>query len=152
MLNMSWATSVLNTQKINKKNCNHFSSECILDACAVSSKPPKKYAGSLSWYIFYNFSCAFVFCAFVQKGQVTHCKSVFLVFLQQQASPVYTGTPFPSILHSSRGQKRGHYTPRPLLNPVRRGRGLYSSLSSLHHREEETACGEEEEVEGGVLP
>ncbi|XP_041821635.1 uncharacterized protein LOC121626945 isoform X2 [Chelmon rostratus] len=71
---------------------------------------------------------------------------------QQQASPVYTGTPFPSILHSSRGQKRGHYTPRPLLNPVRRGRGLYSSLSSLHHREEETACGEEEEVEGGVLP
>ncbi|GLD53648.1 transcriptional-regulating factor 1-like protein [Lates japonicus] len=70
--------------------------------------------------------------------------------LQQQASPVYTGTPFPSILHSSSGQKRGHYTPRPLLNPARRGTGLYSSLSSLHHRENKTACGEEEE-EYGVL-
>ncbi|XP_071333852.1 transcriptional-regulating factor 1-like isoform X2 [Trachinotus anak] len=69
--------------------------------------------------------------------------------LQQRASPAYTGTPFPSILHSSRGQKRGHYTPRPLLNPVRKGTGLYSSLSSLHHREDKT-CGEEEE-EGGVL-
>ncbi|XP_076581255.1 uncharacterized protein LOC143317159 [Chaetodon auriga] len=72
--------------------------------------------------------------------------------LQQQVSPNYTGTPFPSILHSSRGQKRGRYTPRPLLNPVRRGRGLYSSLSSLHHREEEAVCGGEEEDEGGVLP
>ncbi|KAG7243287.1 hypothetical protein INR49_011740 [Caranx melampygus] len=68
---------------------------------------------------------------------------------QQQASPVYTGTPFPSILHSSRYQKRGHYTPRPLLNPVRRGTGLYHSISFLHHREDRT-CGEEEE-EGGVL-
>ncbi|XP_067435784.1 uncharacterized protein [Thunnus thynnus] len=65
--------------------------------------------------------------------------------LQQQSSPIYTGTPFPSILHSSRGHRRGHYTPRPLLNPARRGAGLYSSLSSLHHREEETACGKEEE-------
>ncbi|XP_044040661.1 uncharacterized protein LOC122870499 isoform X2 [Siniperca chuatsi] len=71
--------------------------------------------------------------------------------LQQQAFPIYTGTPFPSILHSSRGQKRGCYTPRPLLNPARRGKGLYSSLPYLHHREEETACGEKEE-ECGVLP
>ncbi|XP_056224345.1 uncharacterized protein LOC130164010 isoform X1 [Seriola aureovittata] len=69
--------------------------------------------------------------------------------LQQIASLVYTGTPFPSILHSSRGQTRGHYTPRPLLNPVRRGTGLYSSLSSLHHREDKTFA--EEEEEGGVL-
>ncbi|XP_038588598.1 uncharacterized protein LOC119913271 isoform X3 [Micropterus salmoides] len=69
--------------------------------------------------------------------------------LQQQDSPIYTGTPFPSILHSSRGQKRGRYTPRPLLNPVRRGNGLYSSLLSLH--QEETTCREEEE-ECGVLP
>ncbi|XP_039997447.1 uncharacterized protein LOC120797663 isoform X2 [Xiphias gladius] len=64
---------------------------------------------------------------------------------QQPPSPVYTGTPFPSILHSSRGQKRGHYTPRPLLNPVRRGTGLYSSLSSLHCGENKTSCREEEE-------
>ncbi|XP_070849907.1 uncharacterized protein [Chaetodon trifascialis] len=86
-----------------------------------------------------------------QEKEVQLSKSFLLVFLQQQVAPNYTGTPFPSILHSSRGQKRGHYTPRPLLNPVRRGRGLYSSLSSLHHREEEAACGEEED-EGGVLP
>ncbi|XP_008288110.1 uncharacterized protein LOC103363227 [Stegastes partitus] len=71
--------------------------------------------------------------------------------LQQQAPPVYTGTPFPSILHTSRGQKRGRYTPRPLLNPVRKGTGLYSSLSSRHHRGEEAACREDEE-ECGVLP
>ncbi|XP_070711330.1 uncharacterized protein [Pempheris klunzingeri] len=71
--------------------------------------------------------------------------------LQPQASPIYTGTPFPSILHSSKSQKRGRYTPRPLLNPVRKGKGLYSSLSSVHHREEERACGEEED-ECGVLP
>ncbi|XP_049425209.1 uncharacterized protein si:dkey-19b23.10 isoform X1 [Epinephelus fuscoguttatus] len=71
--------------------------------------------------------------------------------LQQQASPVYTGTPFPSILHSSRGQKRGRYTPQPLLNPLRRGVGLYSSISSPSHRDEDTACkGEEDEC--AVLP
>ncbi|XP_030578608.1 uncharacterized protein LOC115775196 isoform X2 [Archocentrus centrarchus] len=65
--------------------------------------------------------------------------------LQQQDTPVYTGRPFPSLLHSYRGQKRGRYTPHPLLNPARRGTGLFSSISCLHHREEETACGEEEE-------
>lgn len=57
--------------------------------------------------------------------------------LQKQASPIYTGTPFPSFLHSSRGQRRGWYTPRPLLNPHRRGEGLHSSISPLSHREEE---------------
>ncbi|KAL7374420.1 hypothetical protein ABVT39_000308 [Epinephelus coioides] len=71
--------------------------------------------------------------------------------LQQQASPVYTGTPFPSILHSSRGQKRGRYTPQPLLNPLRRGVGLYSSISSPNHRDEDTACkGQEDQC--AVLP
>nr|XP_046237291.1 uncharacterized protein LOC124054883 [Scatophagus argus]XP_046237292.1 uncharacterized protein LOC124054883 [Scatophagus argus] len=71
--------------------------------------------------------------------------------LLQQASQIYAGTPFPSILHSGRRQKRSHYTPRPLLNPARKGKGLYSSISCLHHREEETACREDED-EGGVLP
>ncbi|XP_073331231.1 uncharacterized protein [Pagrus major] len=71
--------------------------------------------------------------------------------LQQQVSQIYTGTLFPSILHSSRGQKRGRYTPRPLLNPARRGSGLYSSLSSLQHREEEAICGGEED-QGTVSP
>ncbi|KAK2862806.1 hypothetical protein Q5P01_002339 [Channa striata] len=70
---------------------------------------------------------------------------------QQQPSPTYTGTPFPSVLHSSKGQNRGHYTPQPLLNPVRKGTGLYSSIPSLHHRQEETACGTEDEG-CGVLP
>ncbi|XP_040886848.1 uncharacterized protein LOC121176828 [Toxotes jaculatrix] len=69
---------------------------------------------------------------------------------QLKASPVYTGTPFPSILHSSSGQKRGHYTPRPLLNPVRRGTGLYCSLSSVHHIEDKSTCREEKE-ECGVF-
>ncbi|XP_030017504.1 transcriptional-regulating factor 1-like [Sphaeramia orbicularis] len=65
--------------------------------------------------------------------------------LQRENSPNYTGTPFPSILQSSRGQKRTRYTPRPLLNPFRRGAGLYSSLSSVHHRQDEVVCGEDEE-------
>ncbi|KAG7495526.1 hypothetical protein JOB18_001054 [Solea senegalensis] len=65
----------------------------------------------------------------VKKGQATLNQSL----AQHQAPPLYTGTPFPSVLHSCGGQKRGHYTPRPLLNPVRRGAGLFSSLSSLHH-------------------
>ncbi|XP_071750357.2 uncharacterized protein LOC139907758 [Centroberyx gerrardi] len=72
--------------------------------------------------------------------------------VKQGAPPIYTGTPFPSMLHSSRGQRRGHYTPRPVLNPVRRGPGLCSSLSSLHHRQEGMARGEEEEKECSVLP
>ncbi|XP_069573119.1 uncharacterized protein [Brachyistius frenatus] len=72
--------------------------------------------------------------------------------LQQQTTPVYTGRPFPSILHSSRVQNRVHYTPLPLLNPVRKGAGLYSSISSPHHREEEPACAEEEEEDCRVLP
>ncbi|XP_068444181.1 transcriptional-regulating factor 1-like [Clinocottus analis] len=71
--------------------------------------------------------------------------------MQQKAATIYTGTPFPSILHSGRGQERGRYTPQPLLNPVRRGTGLYSSISSLNHREEVTTCGEEEN-ECVVLP
>ncbi|XP_029310828.1 uncharacterized protein LOC115023750 [Cottoperca gobio] len=71
--------------------------------------------------------------------------------LQQQVAPVYTGTAFPSILHSSRGPKRGRYTPQPLLNPARRGTGLYSSISSLNHREEETACGQKHD-DSVVLP
>ncbi|XP_029382312.1 transcriptional-regulating factor 1-like isoform X2 [Echeneis naucrates] len=69
--------------------------------------------------------------------------------LQPEASPVYTGTPFSSVLHSSRVQKRDHYIPRPLLNPVRKGTGLYSSLSPLNHREDGTCRAEEED--GGVL-
>nr|XP_019951039.1 PREDICTED: uncharacterized protein LOC109634787 isoform X1 [Paralichthys olivaceus] len=70
--------------------------------------------------------------------------------LQQQVSPVYTGTQFPSVLHANMAQKRGHYTPRPLLNPIRRGTGLYSSLLSPHHKEDKPAFREEEE-DCGVL-
>ncbi|XP_012732236.2 transcriptional-regulating factor 1 isoform X1 [Fundulus heteroclitus] len=64
---------------------------------------------------------------------------------QEQAAPVYTGRPFPSILHSKRAQNRGRYTPRPLLNPSRRGTGLFSSLLSVHRGAEETARAKEEE-------
>ncbi|XP_062240258.1 uncharacterized protein LOC133950091 isoform X1 [Platichthys flesus] len=70
--------------------------------------------------------------------------------VQQQASPVYTGTPFPSVLHPIRGRKKGHYTPRPLLNPIRRGTGLYSSLLPFHHKEDKLAFREVEE-DCGVL-
>ncbi|XP_034019896.1 transcriptional-regulating factor 1-like isoform X2 [Thalassophryne amazonica] len=62
----------------------------------------------------------------------------------KQSASVYTGTPFPSILHSSKHPERSHYTPRPLLCPVRRGTGLYSSLSSLHHSEDGAADIKEE--------
>ncbi|XP_017166071.1 uncharacterized protein LOC103480795 isoform X3 [Poecilia reticulata] len=66
---------------------------------------------------------------------------------QEQAVPVYTGRPFPSILRSKRAQNRSRYTPRPLLNPSRRAAGLFSTLSSVHRRGEETAWAEEEEEE-----
>ncbi|XP_024144327.1 transcriptional-regulating factor 1 isoform X2 [Oryzias melastigma] len=65
-----------------------------------------------------------------------------------QATPNYTGAPFPSNLHPKRSQKRGRYTPRPRLNPLRRGTGLYSSLPSLHHTKDEGAPEEEEEEDG----
>ncbi|XP_068164342.1 transcriptional-regulating factor 1-like isoform X2 [Antennarius striatus] len=67
---------------------------------------------------------------------------------QLRLSQIYTGTPFPSILQSSRDQKKGRYTPPPLLDPSRTGVGLYSSLSSLHHRRGETSGGQE----GGAFP
>ncbi|KAM3591201.1 uncharacterized protein V6R79_024574 [Siganus canaliculatus] len=70
---------------------------------------------------------------------------------QKPAFQIFTGTPFPSILHSGRGPKRGRYTPRPLLNPERKGKGLYSSLWPQHHGEKERASREEED-EGDVLP
>ncbi|XP_061769706.1 uncharacterized protein LOC133560791 isoform X2 [Nerophis ophidion] len=60
----------------------------------------------------------------------------------------YTGTPFLSIFRPGTDTMRRHYTPRPLLNPGRRGTGLYSSLPSLHPREEETA--EEEKTDLGA--
>ncbi|MED6261456.1 hypothetical protein ATANTOWER_005439 [Ataeniobius toweri] len=68
--------------------------------------------------------------------------------LQEQATPIYIGRPFPSILNSKRAQNRGRYTPRPLLNPSRRGTGLFSSISSVHHREEGTQWAEEVEICG----
>lgn len=70
----------------------------------------------------------------------------------QQDKPVYTGKPFPSLLRSWRGLKRLPYTPYPLLNPARRGTGLFSSISGLHHREEGTVYGEEGEEECSVFP
>ncbi|KAM9425310.1 uncharacterized protein KZ484_008812 isoform 2-T2 [Pholidichthys leucotaenia] len=76
--------------------------------------------------------------------------SLFQSQPQQQATSNYTGTPFTSILQSSRGQKKGHYTPQPLLNPLRRGTGLYSSISSLHHREGAPAYGGQEELQFAV--
>lgn len=82
---------------------------------------------------------------------VTVAATALIMLLQRQPTKTYTGTPFPSILHSSRGITRSHYTPRPLLNPVRRGKGLYSSLQLLLHTEAEAAQGEQEE-EAGVLP
>nr|XP_061817074.1 uncharacterized protein LOC133606773 isoform X1 [Nerophis lumbriciformis]XP_061817075.1 uncharacterized protein LOC133606773 isoform X1 [Nerophis lumbriciformis] len=71
---------------------------------------------------------------------LTHCAPV--------TNQNYTGTPFLSIFRPGTDTMRRHYTPRPLLNPGRRGTGLYSSLPSLHPREEETA--EEEKTELGA--
>ncbi|XP_029944321.1 uncharacterized protein LOC115386230 [Salarias fasciatus] len=70
--------------------------------------------------------------------------------LQKPASLIFTGTTFPSVLHSGGGQTRSRYTPRPLLNPQRTGTGLYCSLTPLQ-RGEEAARGEEEE-QSSVLP
>ncbi|XP_028331089.1 transcriptional-regulating factor 1-like isoform X2 [Gouania willdenowi] len=58
------------------------------------------------------------------------------------------GTSFPSLLHSSKGQRSCHFTPLPLLNPRRKGAGLFSSISSLHQREDQTT----EEQECTVPP
>lgn len=64
---------------------------------------------------------------------------------QKSASPLYTGRPFPSVLHSSRHQRSSRYTPQPQLSPHRRGAGLYCSLTSLHRKEEEEAQCEEDD-------
>lgn len=77
--------------------------------------------------------------------------TVTALMMLLQPSKTYTGSPFPSILHSGRGKKRSHYTPRPLLNPVRTGEGLYSSVRLPLHNEAEGARAEEED-EGSVLP
>ncbi|XP_056156500.1 uncharacterized protein LOC130130732 isoform X2 [Lampris incognitus] len=65
---------------------------------------------------------------------------------------VICGTSFPSILHSTRHQTRGHYRPRPILNPLRRGTGLYSSLSSFSPGERGMTRGEELNEEYRVSP
>ncbi|KAF7664268.1 hypothetical protein LDENG_00181740 [Lucifuga dentata] len=83
----------------------------------------------------------------VVSQKVKNGPKLGLLQYQQQIAPIYTGTPFATVLHSGRGQRRRHYTPQPLLNPVRRGTGLYSSLWSVNHREEGTASQEEEKEE-----
>lgn len=67
---------------------------------------------------------------------------------QVPGCPVYTGTTFPSMLQSKSRQKRAHFTPQLLLNPLRRGTGLYSSIC---HKEYAAVCKEEEE-NCGILP
>ncbi|KAJ0055517.1 hypothetical protein NL108_005369 [Boleophthalmus pectinirostris] len=66
---------------------------------------------------------------------------------QDPGCPVYTGTTFPSMLQCESRQRRAHFTPQPLLNPLRRGTGLYSSL---RHKDQD--CGEEQQPGPGVLP
>ncbi|XP_018592506.1 transcriptional-regulating factor 1 [Scleropages formosus] len=61
--------------------------------------------------------------------------------LNMQSTPlaIYTGLPFPSILQAGRTLEMDwsgappHYTPRPMLNPQRRGSGLYCSLLPTVH-------------------
>ncbi|KAJ8338062.1 hypothetical protein SKAU_G00370280 [Synaphobranchus kaupii] len=49
----------------------------------------------------------------------------------------YNGLPFPSILQIGRALEASrappHYSPRPMLNPIRRGTGLYCNLLPLSH-------------------
>ncbi|KAJ0006578.1 hypothetical protein NQD34_013851 [Periophthalmus magnuspinnatus] len=66
---------------------------------------------------------------------------------QDPGCPVYTGTTFPSMLQCESRQRRAHFTPQPLLNPLRRGTGLYSSVC---HKGRE--CGEGRQDGAGVLP
>lgn len=73
--------------------------------------------------------------------------NAYLCVSQHQVSQIYTGTPFPSILRSGRGQRRGHYTPRPLLDPARRGEGLAFNLSPQRGREAADGGGD-----GDALP
>lgn len=68
--------------------------------------------------------------------------AVFRSTSQDPGCPVYTGTTFPSML-----QRKAHFTPRPLLNPLRRGTGLYSSIC---HKEAESGAERDESV--GVTP
>ncbi|CAL8326635.1 unnamed protein product [Lota lota] len=59
------------------------------------------------------------------------------------APSTYREIPFPSMLHHREdAQRRGHYTPQPLLNPIRPGPGLYFSISPL-------SCSPQEMVRGG---
>lgn len=78
---------------------------------------------------------------------VSDYSNTYLYVSQHQASQIYTGTPFPSILRSGAGQRKDRYTPQPLLNPARRGKGLYFNLSPQLHREATESGGH-----GGVLP
>ncbi|XP_042185286.1 uncharacterized protein LOC112239230 [Oncorhynchus tshawytscha] len=76
---------------------------------------------------------------------------------------VHKGTPFPSLLQSSRGGGGGgqkgverlgrglHYTPLPMLNPRRRGTGILSSLMPPSVRERGMG-GMTEEEEGYSIP
>lgn len=87
------------------------------------------------------------FEGFVFVETVLDHSNTCLCLSQHQISQIYTGTPFPSILRSGRGQRNGRYTPRPLLDPARRGTGLSFNLSPEHHREAADGGGD-----GGVLP
>ncbi|MFT7802757.1 transcriptional-regulating factor 1-like [Arapaima gigas] len=59
--------------------------------------------------------------------------------IQNTLPAIYTGLPFPSILQAGRALEMDwpgaahQYTPRPMLNPQRRGLGLYYSLLPARH-------------------
>ncbi|KAK7909874.1 hypothetical protein WMY93_014558 [Mugilogobius chulae] len=83
------------------------------------------------------------------EDHTTHKSSSLLgtAHNQDPGCPVYTGTTFPSMLQCESRQRRAHFTPQPLLNPLRRGTGLYASTC---HKERE--CGDERRDDPGVLP
>ncbi|KAK0130552.1 Transcriptional-regulating factor 1 [Merluccius polli] len=78
-----------------------------------------------------------------KEGRITSCKPQ----AQENGTPsTYRGTPFPSMLHCREdGQRRGHYTPRPILNPNRQGSGIYFVVASVSRSPQEMVRGGEVE-------
>ncbi|CAL8377312.1 unnamed protein product [Gadus morhua 'NCC'] len=85
-----------------------------------------------------------------KDGRITSCPSQAL---EIRNPSTYRETPFLSMLHHREAaQRQGHYTPRPILNPIRQGAGLYSSASPLSPSPREMVRGGDVEEQYAEAP